>query len=50
MDIFDLAFVAGRYDTDDPLSDLNADGRVDILDLSLAAGNYRQRGPLIDWQ
>jgi hypothetical protein len=50
IDILDLAYVAGQYDTGDALADLNGDGQVDILDLVLAAGNYGRSGPLVDWR
>ncbi len=50
IDIFDLAYMAIHYRTDNPTADLNADGIVNIVDLALAASNYRQRGPLSDWQ
>lgn len=43
IDILDLAFLAGRYQSADPSADLNADGTVNILDLALVAGNYQQR-------
>jgi hypothetical protein len=50
INIFDLALIAGRYGTDDPIADINASGRVDVFDLALTAGNYRQQGPLTNWQ
>ena len=40
IDIFDLALVASRYGTNDPIADVNGDGVVDIFDLSLIAANY----------
>jgi hypothetical protein len=46
VDVLDLALIAQRYLTADPLADLNADGRVNILDLALVGGNYQQQGPL----
>jgi hypothetical protein len=49
IDIFDLAFIAGRYRTNDPLGDINGDGTVDIFDLTIAAGNYNSAGPITDW-
>jgi len=45
VDIFDLAFLAARYDSNDPAADLNQDGVVDILDLALMAGHYGQKLP-----
>ena len=50
VDIFDLAFVAELYGSDDPRADINADRVVDILDLVLVAKNYRSKGPVTDWQ
>jgi hypothetical protein len=50
IDIFDVAMVASRMDTADPVADLNSDGVVNILDLALIAGNYGQRGPTTDWR
>jgi hypothetical protein len=46
IDIFDLAYIANRYNKNDPTADLNGDNMVDIFDLSIAAGNYNQHGPL----
>ncbi|MBN1992536.1 MAG: hypothetical protein JW953_07500 [Anaerolineae bacterium] len=45
IDIFDLAFVAARYGTDDPTADINFDGAVDIFDLAILASNYGQLEP-----
>lgn len=50
IDIFDLAFIARRYQSQDAAADINADGIVDIFDLSITAGNYNQRGPVTSWQ
>ncbi len=50
IDIFDMAFMAGRYGGNDPACDLNADGKVDIFDLVVAAGNYEKHGPVSDWR
>jgi hypothetical protein len=50
INIFDLAFIAARYNSSDPLADITADGLVDIFDLVIAAGNYEQQGPQTDWQ
>jgi hypothetical protein len=50
IDIFDLAYMANRYRSEDSTADLNADGTVNILDLAIAANNYRQQGPLTEWQ
>jgi subtilisin len=50
IDIFDMAFMAGRYGGTDPACDINGDGSVDIFDLVIAAGNYEKRGPITDWQ
>lgn len=40
VDIFDLTFVAARYDTTDPAADINLDGTVDIFDLAILANSY----------
>jgi YVTN family beta-propeller protein len=45
VDILDLAYIAGRYDSQDASADLNQDGLVDILDLVQAAGQYGRRLP-----
>jgi hypothetical protein len=50
IDIFDLTFIAARYNSNDPLADITADGLVDIFDLVIAAGNYEQHGPQTNWQ
>jgi subtilisin family serine protease len=50
IDIFDLTFIAVRYDSDDSSADIVADGIVDIFDLVIVAGNYGQQGPLTDWR
>jgi len=50
IDILDLAYIAGHYQSNDPAADLNNDGLVDILDLAMVAGNYQQQGPLTGWQ
>jgi hypothetical protein len=50
INIFDLAYIATKYRSTDPLADLTADGQVDIVDLALAATNYKQQGPLAVWQ
>jgi hypothetical protein len=50
INIFDLAIMAGRYDTADAVVDINTDGWVDILDLIIAAGNYDRVGPVSDWE
>ncbi|MCK6630046.1 MAG: hypothetical protein L6R45_33335 [Anaerolineae bacterium] len=44
VNILDLTYLAGRYQSADPTADLNASGLVDILDLALAAGNYQRQG------
>jgi hypothetical protein len=49
INIFDLAYLASRFRSNDVTADLNADGTVSILDLALAAGNYQQQGPLSNW-
>jgi hypothetical protein len=46
INILDLAYIAGRYDSSDSVADLNQDGVVNIFDLSLAAGNYDRQGPV----
>jgi hypothetical protein len=40
VDIFDLTFVAARYNTNDLVADINGDGLVDIFDLVIVANNY----------
>lgn len=50
IDIFDLAYLANRYNSTDPGADLNGDGIVDIFDLAMTANNYDRRGPLTRWQ
>ena len=47
IDIFDLAFIAGRYKEADPAADVNGDGIVNIFDLALAASNFGQQGPIV---
>lgn len=42
VNIFDLAVIAGRYGSNDPIADLNGDGQVDIADLVMAADNYNR--------
>lgn len=44
IDIFDLAFIGSRYQSQDNQADLTGDGQVNIFDLALAAGNYGQIG------
>ena len=46
VDIFDLVFVASRYESSDPTADINADGIVDIYDLVTIAENYGQKLPV----
>ena len=50
INIFDLAYIATKYRSTDPLADLTADGQVDIVDLALAATNYKRQGPLAVWR
>jgi hypothetical protein len=50
IDIFDLAYIAARYQSADSVADFNKDGWVDVYDLALAANNYHQHGPLTQWQ
>jgi len=45
IDIFDLAFVASRYGSDDSAADVNMDGTVDIFDLTILASHYGQTEP-----
>jgi hypothetical protein len=45
INIFDLTFVAARYDSDDPAADINLDGTVDIFDLTILASHYGQTEP-----
>ncbi len=45
IDIFDLVYVAARYDSADTTADLNEDGTVDIFDLVIVANHYDQRLP-----
>ena len=42
VDIFDLTFIAARYDSTDYTADVNTDGVVNIFDLSIAASRYGQ--------
>jgi hypothetical protein len=42
VDIFDLTFIASRYDSTDYTADVNGDGVVDIFDLTLVASRYGQ--------
>jgi YVTN family beta-propeller protein len=42
IDLFDLTFVAARYNSSDPLADITGDGQVDISDITIVAGNYGQ--------
>ena len=50
INIFDLTFMAARFDSNDPAADINADGLVDIFDLVIAAGNYDRVGPVSIWE
>jgi hypothetical protein len=50
VNILDMAYLASKYGTADPLADLTGDGRVDILDLALCAANFWQTGPVISSQ
>jgi DNA-binding beta-propeller fold protein YncE len=45
IDIFDLTFIASRFNSTIAEADINRDGLVDILDLALVAGNYGQHHP-----
>jgi hypothetical protein len=49
IDIFDLTYIASRYDSNDPTADVNADGLVDIFDMVITANNYGKQGPVEDW-
>jgi YVTN family beta-propeller protein len=42
VDIFDLTFIAARYDSNDYTADVNFDGVVDIFDLTTVASRYGQ--------
>lgn len=42
IDIFDLTYVAGRYNISDYTADVNGDGIVDIFDLTMVANRYGQ--------
>jgi YVTN family beta-propeller protein len=42
IDLFDLTFVAARYNSSDLLADITGDGQVDISDITIVAGNYGQ--------
>lgn len=48
VNIFDLAYVASRFNSSAPTADLNGDGRVDIFDLAIVANNYGQAEPTPD--
>jgi subtilisin family serine protease len=50
INIFDMAAIAGRYGSADPIADFNGDGVVNVFDLALTAANYEKSGPLTDWQ
>jgi len=50
INIFDLALIAARYNSDDETADINGDGTVDIYDLVITAGNLNTSGPVEDWQ
>jgi len=43
IDIFDLTYIASRYNSDDYTADVNGDGLVDIFDLSFVASRYGQQ-------
>jgi hypothetical protein len=49
VDIFDLTYIASRYDSNDPSADVNADGLVDIFDMVITANSYGKQGPVDDW-
>jgi hypothetical protein len=49
IDIFDLTYIASRYNSNDPSADVNADGLVDIYDMVITANNYGKQGPVEDW-
>jgi YVTN family beta-propeller protein len=42
IDIFDLSFIAARYNSTDYTADVNGDGLVDIFDLTIVASRYGQ--------
>jgi pimeloyl-ACP methyl ester carboxylesterase len=46
INIFDLSYIASRYDSDDPTADTNADGLIDIFDLTIVGGNFGQSQPV----
>lgn len=46
VNIFDLAYVASRFNSSAPAADINGDGRVDIFDLAIVANNYGQAEPI----
>ncbi|MBN1992537.1 MAG: SBBP repeat-containing protein [Anaerolineae bacterium] len=48
VDIFDLTFIASRYNGDDATADLNEDNVVDIFDLTFVASHYGQRHPELE--
>jgi YVTN family beta-propeller protein len=48
INIFDLTFIASRYNSDDIRADINNDGSVDIFDLTIVAGNYGRRHPKLN--
>lgn len=50
VNIFDMAAIAGRYGSNDPLADFNGDRVVNIFDLAIAATNYSKVGPVSDWR
>lgn len=50
INIFDLSYMANRFNSDDTSADLNADGVVNIFDMVLASGNWQKQGPLTNWE
>jgi YVTN family beta-propeller protein len=48
VDIFDLVFIAARYNSNDSVADVNSDGSIDIFDLTLVANYYGQRHPGVE--
>jgi murein DD-endopeptidase MepM/ murein hydrolase activator NlpD len=45
IDILDLAYVGGRFSSNDSRADINGDGNVNIFDLTIVGGNFKKSAP-----